>query len=220
MPSVEKSDKWLVMCDGAKEFIFDKVKNVMFQWIDLEQGLAVYHEGKTKENPHFHAIIRLRNELQKQSLNARLKTLFGVKKGQFSSQVWDGNDIDCGAGTYMFHEENAEVIQSKNYTANQIESLRQKGREVAKVVDENKKRAEGRIPQRVLQKIRESESNWTKHQICEEILLMVRRGECYMPKGDFQLKGYIEEIYLKQLDKDVDVDKYVEDTMRRLYRFD
>lgn len=221
MPSVGKSDKWFIMVDSPRYVLRDLSGNgtimTMAQWLDIDTMLAVFHQGKTKENPHFHAIVRMKKILDKQSIHVRLKSLFGVKKGQFSVQEWDGNDSTAGAGTYMFHEAGAEILVKKGYTAEQIECLRQKGCEISQVVEENKKRAEGRIPQRVLEKIKESGSCWSRRQVVEEICRMVKEGECYMPKGDYQMKSYVEEIMLKQTETTEQFDRYVDNMMNRLY---
>jgi len=89
MPSVARSYKWFIRIDGNKEDLVERCKT-MLGWIDTAKAYGMYHTGQTKENPHCHIVLELTSELQKQTIDTRLKKLFKIeKKSQYSSKVWD-----------------------------------------------------------------------------------------------------------------------------------
>lgn len=191
MPSVAKSHNWFVRIDGPHEHIRNKMKDVL-GWIDTQKLLGVLHVGEKKDNPHVHFVLQLSSQLQKQSLDVRLKKLFGVSGTQYSSKEWDGQD---GACSYMFHESDDmdNIVASKGFVQADIERYKELNKKTQEVIAVNKEKASGRVVERIL---RIAQPEWTRREIGYEILRRVREGEIYEP-GDFQLRKYIEEIYMK-----------------------
>lgn len=193
------------------------MKGVKF--IDMTRCLMVGHVGLKTEKEHVHCIIELSKVLQKQSLDVRLKSVFGVSGADYSSKLWDGN-MEHGAGSYMYHDPSATEIYNKGFSDDDIKLFRQCNQQIQEVVEENKSRASGRCVERTLKTISESNRQWTRRDIAYQLLSDIRDDKMY-ECGDFVLKKYIEEIYMKQLsDKQWDsyaklrVDSLVEECMR------
>lgn len=160
--------------------------------------LMVGHTGVRSKKEHSHFIVELYEPRQKQSIDKRYKTLFGVRGTDYSSKAWDGN-MGTGAGSYLFHDPGAEIQFNRGFTDEQIQEFRDCADKVREVVMANKDRASGRCVNRILEKITDSGETWTRTQIAEEILDQIHDGAMYEP-GDYVIKRYIEEIYMKQLD--------------------
>lgn len=206
MPSVNKSTRWFVRIDGAHEWLRDKMK-VVLGWVDLVRVLGCLHVGEKKDNHHAHFVIELSSELQKQSFDVRIKKVFGVSGSAYSSKSWDGGDGACG---YMFHESNDSVFCNKGFSQDDIERFKILNESTQKVIAVNKQKASGRVVDRILA---EATSDWSKADIARKILDMIREGEVYEP-GDFMLKRYIEEIYMKTRTNE----QYAEYAEARIFR--
>ena len=190
MPSVVKSREWFIRIDYPHEHTPAKLK-VIEGWIDCVALLAATHVGDSGENPHFHAVIRLSSELQKQSFDARLKTLFNWKKGtDYSTKVWDGKD---GACSYLFHEATAVVVSSKGYTPYDINRFKDLHAKVAEVVAINAERGTKKSVLRIIQAVGNDVS---RIEIADAILEEIREGGMYHP-GDFGFPKLVEEIFVK-----------------------
>lgn len=208
MPSVGKSRKWFVRIDGAHDWLVERVK-IMLGWVDLLRLLACLHVGEKKDNPHVHFVIELSSELQKQSFDVRIKKVFqGISGSLYSSKQWDGDDAACA---YMFHECDDSVCGNKGFSEDDIARFRALNAATQKVVEVNKGKASGRIVDRVLQEVT---PQWTRYDIGKRMLGMIRDGEFYEP-GDFVLKKFIEEVYMKSRAQK-DFSEYVEERLSRL----
>lgn len=213
MPSVERSKMWFFRVTCPHEFAKSE-SSKMLQWIDIDTILGALHEGSKTENPHFHCVVKLTSEIQKQSFDHRVKKIYGVKgNGQYSSKPWDGTDAPC---SYLFHEENADVFINRGYTAEDIERFKKLNDDVQKVVEINKSRASHRHVDKIIEKMNESGKEWSRRDILEEFVMRIRSGEMYDP-GDYMLKRYIEEIMIKQLAEEK-ISAYVHDRYYSLYR--
>jgi len=190
MPSVAKSKEWFIRIDYPHEHIPAKVK-VIEGWVDCVAILAVTHNGDSGENPHFHAVIRLSSELQKQSFDARLKTLFVWKKGtDYSTKPWDGKD---GACSYLFHEATAVVVSHKGFAPDDILRFKALHDKVAEVVAINKERGTKKSVQRIMNTVG---NDCSRVEIAGAILDEIREGGMYHP-GDFGFPRLVEEIFVK-----------------------
>lgn len=191
MPSIKRSTKWFVRVDYPRDAVLEKLKQVR-QWIDLSTALAVFHVGQKKENPHFHMILELTTELQKQSLDVRFKNIFNVKGTQYSSKVWDGNTVTAGAGSYLYHEETDDVVFNKGYTQDQINELKRLNIQVKEVIAINQERGTNKSIQRIIDKC---DSTSTRERIHSIIMDEIRAGGMYHP--GFRMSQVIDEIYIK-----------------------
>lgn len=193
MPSIAKSNMWFVRVDGQKDFMAEKLKEVM-AWIDCVSILGGHHVGGGKENPHIHFCIKMSTVLQKQSFDVRVKAIFKPdKKSSWSSKPWDGSDAPL---SYLFHEETAVILANKGYTEADIVRYMKLNDDVQKVIAVNKERGPKKVVERIVAEI--GQQSWTKYDIFKRLVEMIRDGEMYEP-GDFMLKRYVEEIYMKSL---------------------
>lgn len=189
MPATKRSMTWFVRVDYPRSEVEKKLKTVT-QWVDFEKILAVFHRGKTGENPHFHAILTLKSELQKQSIDARFKTLFEVKGSQYSSKVWDGKS---GAGSYLFHEDEHDIVINRGYSDSDINEYKRLNEEVKRVVEINKERGGNKTVNRLVDKF---EQNVSREQIFYELWRAIKEGEIYHP--GFRMGAMIDEIFIKK----------------------
>lgn len=216
MPSIARSKKWFVRVTVPHEFA-KSMTTRMLEWIDLGSILVATHKGNKDENPHVHMVITLTSELQKQSFDARIKKLYGVSgNGQYSSKQWDGDD---GACSYLFHEADAEIICNRGYTEQDIERFKKLNDDVQKVVAVNKERASHTHVEKVLEKIQLSGGNWFPRQIFDEFIQRIYNREMHDP-GDWTLRKYIEEVYIRQYStyEELRETAYGTDRFNRLYR--
>lgn len=216
MPSVAQSLHWFVRIDGTQEFLMQKVQILSLQ---VSRLLCVFHTGKKAENPHCHFVLSMAKELQKQSLDVKLKKIFGVSGNGYSSKVWDGELVVEGAGTYLFHESiESPVLCSKGVSAEEIEKIKSTAQLVNKVIEANRQKAETKIPGKVLEVWNEKGNpEWGNREIVYCICRMAKVGDCYLPKGDFQWKAYVEEVKMKMSDTPQKFEVFMDETYRRIY---
>lgn len=211
MPQVEKSNKWFVRLTLPHQLIKEKISQLV--WVDVVRILVVSHVGEKTEKEHCHMCIDMSSTLQKQSLLARLKTLYGVRGNeQVSAKSWDGNADAC---SYLFHDPVAEVILNKGFTDPELEQFRARNADVQKIVAENKKRASFRCVDRVLERIRAGEITRDYKPVAMAVLKLIRDGEIYEP-GDFMIKRYVEEIMSKSAEG-VDWENYASARAEKLF---
>lgn len=106
----------------ALEGYGDKIR-AMIYCDDYEGICAVKHKGEhTKENPHYHIVIKCKLELQ--TFRKRMKKLFPDGKGNTHMSItnWDGNDK---VYSYCFHEDpEQELIARKGISDEFIDQMR------------------------------------------------------------------------------------------------
>lgn len=173
----------------------EKVSQLL--WVDCMRLLVVTHVGDKTEKEHCHFVVELSSNLQKQSLLARIKVVYGVSGNeQLSAKPWDGNSDAC---SYLFHDSVAEIICNKGFSNDEIAQFRSRNEFVQKVVEENKKRASGRCVDRALAAIAAGELTRDEKLIAVWLFRLIRNGEMYEP-GDFLIKRYVEEIMSKSVE--------------------
>lgn len=211
MPSTTRSSMWFVRADGNKSDLTDMCKTLS-QCIDVERMLAMYHVGKTKENPHCHFVIKLKSEPQKQSFDVRLKKIFKVDKHtNYSSKVWDGKEA---AISYMYHEDDAVVIANKDFSDEELDKCKELNAAVQRVVAVAKSKTPGKAVDKVIEYFGGEGITPTRRDIARQYLNMIRDGEMFEP-GNWQMEKLIEEAYLKTRPAS-EWDDYVEDRIHKL----
>lgn len=206
---MNRSTRWFVRIDGPHEWLRGKVKDV-HGWVDTLRLLGCLHVGEKADNPHLHFVIEMSSELQKQSFDVRIKKVFtGVSGSQFSSKPWDGGDSACA---YMFHESDDCVCVNKGFTDDDIKRFKALNCATQKVIEVNKGKASGRIVDRVMMEVT---PDWSRVDIAKRMLVMIREGEFYEP-GDFVLKKYIEEVYMKSRTQKQFSEEYLDERISRL----
>lgn len=199
MPSVVKSKEWFFRITLAHDTVKTLWNNALstVKLIDVDRCLMIGHVGVKTEKEHVHGIITLSKQLQKQSFDVRLKSIFNVSGADYSSKPWDGG-MEHGAGSYMYHDPNSVEIYNKAFTEEQLNTFRKCNSEVKEVVEEAKSRASGRCVDRILKQIQDSDRQWTKREILHQILTDIKEDLMY-ECGDFVMTKYLEEIYMRQL---------------------
>lgn len=216
MPSTARSTRWFVRVTLPHKAVDTMWQQALrtIKLMDMTRCHMVAHWGEKTEKEHVHFIIELSTELQKQSFDVRIKSIFGVSGADYSSKPWDGR-MEHGAGSYLYHDTNAYEIYNKGFSQDEIDTFRKCNQQVREVVEENKSRASGRCVERLLAQITESNREWTRREIATQLLQDIRADKMY-ECGDFVLRKYIEEIYLKQL-KDDKWELYVATRLDRLF---
>lgn len=191
------SDKWFVRVTLPHQAIRALIEKEKISFADHKRWLVVCHVGDKTEKEHVHCLVELSESLQKQTVDKRYKRVFGVSGADYSSKQWDG-DMGAGAGSYLFHDVNAEIMYQRGFTDEEVNEFKRLNADIQKVIEVNKQRASGRCVERILAKIVDSGEEWSKERIAGQILDDIKEGVMYEP-GDYVLKRYIEEIYTKQL---------------------
>lgn len=212
MPSVGTSHYWFIRITAPWEHIESKLAE-MRGWVDFSGMMVGLHHGDKQGAPHGHICLRLKSELQKQSLDKRLKKLFDVAGRQYTSKVWD-NNIKCMS--YLYHDKKGKVINHMNLSDEELEQIKSLNDDIQKIVEVNKGRASNKVVQHVLDQANE---DWTRWEIGSCILKAVAEGLFYDP-GDFALERYINEIELKLNKSDKGrLDEVIASRLNRLSSF-
>lgn len=206
-----KSSLWFCRVDGTKEFLEQKLVELRSNTTSL---LAVYHEGKTKENPHCHFVCEVDKEIQKQSFALKVKAMFGItKKTQYALDVWDGQR-EKGAVSYLFHEEDAVVLANKGFAEHEVQKAKDIAKSVNKIVEDAKEKASHKLVEKAFEYMKDKE--WNRVSCLAYMLKVIKKGENYHP-GDYMLKRYVEEIEVRMLDED-NIEIYASELASRLWR--
>lgn len=211
MGKSDKSYKWFVRVDCNKDAGV-ACAGMMLQWIDMKRLLMLHHMGEKKDNPHVHFVLELSSEIQKQSLDTRVKKIFSIeKRSQYSSKIWDGGDEAC---SYMFHEPDGPVLHNKGFTEDEIDRFKLHNESVQKVLAINKERASSRLPDRAIEHFNgESPS---RREVLDWMLRQIHEGQTY-ETGNGNLFRYVEEVVNKLTSK-MDWDWYVESRYKQIFR--
>lgn len=189
MPSVAKSKMWYIRVTGPHEFLRQKLPTIQ-SWIDYSgMFVGLHNPDKDNENPHCHIALKIHSEIQKQSLDTRVKKLFDVSGAQYSSKVWDG---DSRALSYMYHDEKAEIINKLGLTDAELEELKRTNGLVQEQVELAKEKASHKILDYAVSKCN---TTMSRHEIGAVILRAVMDGLFHHP-GPYRLVNYILEVEL------------------------
>lgn len=164
---------------------------------DYEAIVAVKHQGSTKENPHYHIVIK--TQVKDQAFRVRMKKVFDQGKGNahMSIKTWDGN-IDAIA--YLFHEDDeAQLVIQHNVSNETIEKARERNRQVQVKIEQAKDRASWRLEEEVFLMVQPGAS---ADYIARTIILTALRKDKYVP-NDYLLKAMVTKIQFKLLNGDV-----------------
>jgi len=197
MPALKsaKSTTWFVRIDGEEDVLRPKV--IQFaESIDLISMLATAHKGKTGENPHCHAVIEMRTEVQKQSFALRIKRHFQVVDRGYALDTWDNRRTEYGAVSYLFHEEAASILVSKGWTSDEIQTVQRIACDANKVIAKAKDKASVKIVDRAIAHFEQWQDEPTNFQIFTFLVQEVSEGRTYWP-GTFKAKQLVEEIQIK-----------------------
>lgn len=122
----------------ALEGYLEKVRALTFK-DDYTAILAVRHNGGSKENPHYHLVVK--TTIEPQTFRKRMKVVFpdGKGNGHMSIVPWDGSN---DALSYLFHEEpDVEPLVRKNVSDELLARLRDRNNQVLAEVQKAKSKA-------------------------------------------------------------------------------
>lgn len=211
MPSVVRSRKWFVRITLPHQILKEKFTTVL-GWIDMDYALFIGHIGNKTEKEHGHMLISMRSELQKQSIDTRFKTIFGVKGADYSSKPWDGEDA---AGGYMFHDEQYTMLGNKGFTEEVIEKYKQLNKKTQEVIAVNKEKGANRNVEAVLTLFKGEQPS--RYEVATAFLKRIRAGDMYDP-GDYKIKSMVEEVLIKLCETDQEFNEYCNNRLNNIYR--
>lgn len=110
---------------------------------DYKSIIAVKHNGISRENPHYHFVVR--TDVQSQAFRVRMRKIFdqGKGNGHMSIKPWDGSD---DAVSYLFHEDDtAEVIVRHNISDETIARARERNKQVQQLIQASKDKASWKL---------------------------------------------------------------------------
>ncbi len=211
MPSVVRSDSWFVRITTSHELLKLKTPAIL-GWLDLLQILFIGHVGDKTEKEHGHMVIKLRSVLQKQSLDVRLKALFGVKGADYSSKLWDGADAACA---YMFHDTKYVVFAKVGFNDDDVKRFQDLNEKTQAVIAVNKEKGGNKNVEAVLEIFKGLDP--TRPEIAKEFLRRVREGMMYDP-GDWKLRSMTEEVLIKLCESTDEFDRYCHGRLANIFR--
>lgn len=173
---------------------------------DFSSIIGVKHQGATKENPHYHFVIR--TNVRDQAMRVRLRKIFNQGKGNahMGMKAWDGQ---MGAISYLFHEDpDAVVVLRHNISDDTIAEAKKMNRLVQQLVTDNKLKASWRAEEIVYEEIvrqrtkradaGEREVSLSDTQIGQRILLTCLRTGKYTPQP-WLVRAMVQRIQFKLL---------------------
>lgn len=193
MPSTKESHLWFLRITAPHSHNEAKLK-LLKESVDVKRMAIGFHVGNKTKKEHIHIALELYKPVQQQSVNKRIKKLFEVKGADYSSKTWDGSHKVL---SYLYHDESGKVEYFKmELTPDEMSEI-QRTREVYKeIVQTAKAKAATRIPERILDEIKETGEVWTMRQIIRRILEGVNKNEWYPP--GIQMERIVQEIRIKQ----------------------
>lgn len=186
---------------------------------DYEAIIAMKHMGDTKENPHYHLVIK--TKVKQQAFRVRMKKVFDQGKGNehMSIKDWDGA---LEAVSYLFHEDpDGTPFFRHNVPDETVESARELNKRVQGKVAEAKNRASWRIEDEVFKMFSDNETLPRYEEfIAKEIILFALRHDKYVP-NDFLLKAMARKIQFRLLDnKEDQQEEFARRLISTVYRMD
>jgi len=157
---------------------------------DYESILSFKHKGDTKENPHFHLVIR--TQVKMKAFRARFVKIFDLGKGNehMSIKVWDGNDH---AYSYMLHEDpDGMPFFRHNVSDEKVEEFRTINKSVSELVANAKGKASFLLEEIVLKQL-EKNREYSDLEIGMMIMRSAINQKKYHP-NDFQMRLYVDRI--------------------------
>lgn len=189
MPSVVRSKTWYVRITAPHEYIVLRYNDLRSQ-LDYKSSFMGLHVGTRSGAQHAHIAVEFTSELQKQSIDERLRKTFKVDRCNYSSKPWDKS---LNALAYMYHDK-AVVIH--NHMDVDEAKLKEMHAKVDEIVKEARKRASCRVVEACLDEIKERGYLFSTDQIIRFILNKVQKEGMHHPQH--QIGAYVRMIYLRQ----------------------
>lgn len=189
---------------------------------DYKSIIAVKHNGVSKENPHYHLVIR--TDVQQQAFRVRMRKVFdqGKGNGHMSIKPWDGNN---DAISYLFHEDDsAELLVRHNVSEETIAQARERNRAVQQMIQASKDKASWRLEDISYGYF---SSQWkptaygakmpSESTIGQHLILTALRSGKYVPQP-WHVKAMVQRIQFKLLNgKDEDEEEFAMRLSRQIF---
>lgn len=188
----DRSTKWFIRVTAPWEHIEQKYKLVR-EWIDYQSSAIGYHIGTKTGKAHCHIVLQLASDLQKQSLDVRVKHLFDVKGHDYSSKLWDGNKKTL---SYLYHDKAGKVEVHMPLSDDEKKEVENLVVVYDEIVTTAKAKASYKCVDVVLEAIKDSGKYWNSRDICHYIFSGVREGKWHPPGS--MMERYVDEIRIKQ----------------------
>lgn len=192
MPSTAKSPNWFIRITAPHELLRTKLNEVK-SWLDLKEMAIGFHKGEKTKKEHIHIALKMTIELQQQSMNARMKKIFGVERADYSSKVWDGS---LKAISYLYHDETGSVeFYKMELTEDQKKEISDTVQIYKQITINAKLKASNRMPERIIEEIKASGEKWGLRKVIMRILDGVESNEWFPPGA--MMEKYVQEILIK-----------------------
>lgn len=175
---------------------------------DYVAVLATRHEGSTKENPHYHFVVR--TAVKPQAFRVRMKATFPDGKGNqhMSIKPWDGNN---DALSYLFHEldddEQAHLIARKGVSDELLQTLRERNTAVQLKVTEAKQKAAHTLEEDAYRHFKANPNKYLEDwQIGQFMYLFALRNGKYPPQA-WLLKAMVTRVRFRLLEGDINLEE-------------
>lgn len=187
---------------------------------DYESILVVKHHGSTKENPHYHLVIK--TDVLQQAFRVRMRKVFDQGKGNKHMSIvpWDGHPK---ALSYLFHEETetqeAEIILKHNVSDETIAKAKQLNRDVQAMVRVAKDKASWHLESIVYEEIKTDlviSANPTVYEmkIGQRLILAALRHGKYVPQS-WHVRAMVQRIQFKLLNGDEESEEMFAERLSR-----
>ncbi|AYP28765.1 MAG: hypothetical protein [Cressdnaviricota sp.] len=183
----------------ALEGYLEKIRALTFQE-DYTAILSVRHNGSTKENPHYHIVIR--TGVNQQAFRVRMKKLFPDGKGNQHMSIvpWDGDDK---ALSYLFHEEpDVTPVVKKGITDEFETKLRSSNETILSKVKEAKGKASHTLEEDAWFHFQSMKTKPNDIEIASFMILHALRNGKYVPQ-QWLLKAMTYRLQYRLLKGDV-----------------
>jgi hypothetical protein len=178
--------------------------------------LGVRHNGSTKENPHYHIVIR--TAVNPQAFRKRMKTLFPDGKGNPHMAItgWDGDDK---ALSYLFHEEaDVEPLIRKGISDEFLTKLRSDNVEISLGVQKSKTKASHTLEEDVYNHCLEKGLKGPSDiYLAKQFYLLAHRLGKYPPQP-WKCKAMVIKVKFRLMNGSLEQeDEYAENLAKLLY---
>jgi hypothetical protein len=183
---------------------------------DYESIIAVQHMGSTKENMHYHLVIK--TKVEDQAMRVRMRKIFdkGKGNGHMSQKRWDGGE---DAISYLFHEDpNCELLLSHNITEEQLKRCRERNLDVRKLVEEAKNKASCKL-EPIVFKMLDRKCGHSNVAIAKLLFLTALRMGKHAPNA-YQCKRMVASIQFQLCDGNAQLEERLAEAFaNEVYRF-
>lgn len=163
---------------------------------DYKSIIAVKHNGTSKENPHYHIVVR--TDVQQQAFRVRMRKIFdqGKGNGHMSIKQWDGNN---DAISYLFHEdENTHILVQHNISDETVAQAKARNRQVVEMVQASKAKASWHLEEVVYEQLKTDDRKLDDQYVGKHIILAALRHGKYVPQP-WHVRAMTERIQFKRL---------------------